>query len=95
MKSTMNWQEYKRLELIQDESRATSFVGFVNNLWQEAIARLQVTSEPRIWTVQDRQGNLHWKAFDPTTQRVVDCLTENDLRIWLEERHHQPSYLAS
>ncbi len=44
-------------------------------------------NEIRIWQVSDRQGETYWKAYDPYTNTTNYLNSENDLRVWLEQRH--------
>lgn len=44
-------------------------------------------NEIRIWQVSDRQGETYWKAYDPYTNTSNYLSSENDLRVWLEQRH--------
>lgn len=39
---------------------------------------------------QRRQnGTLVWRVYDPMTQQIQRFYSEDDLRIWLEERYYQ------
>ena len=44
-------------------------------------------NEVRIWQVSDRQGITYWKAYDPYTNTTAYLNSENDLRVWLEQRY--------
>lgn len=44
-------------------------------------------NEVRIWQVSDRQGKTYWKAYDPYTNTTTYVSSENDLRVWLEQRY--------
>lgn len=49
---------------------------------------LTVGSMPRI--SKQAQGEAEvWKAYDPVTNRTAYFDSENDLRIWIEERYYQ------
>ncbi len=48
---------------------------------------LTCPNEIRIWQVSDRQGEIYWKAYDPYTNTTNYLSSENDLRVWLEQRH--------
>ena len=45
--------------------------------------------EPLIKERCDRQGNRYWQVYDPTTQDFRYCESENEVRIWLEQRYYQ------
>lgn len=34
-------------------------------------------------------GELNWIAYDPSTSTRLTFLSESELRIWLENRHHE------
>ena len=50
-----------------------------------------LTAEPelRVWHETDRQGNTWWYAYDPLTRRSTRQASEDDLRIWIEQRYYQ------
>lgn len=54
---------------------------------QGAIAFFSGSSEPRVWKTQDQQDTL-WNAYDPTSGKTVRKVSEDQLRVWLEERHY-------
>ncbi len=89
----MSWQEYQRLELIGDQS-SSGVLNALRNGLKSAIARLTATTEPQIWPTQTRDGQVQWNAYDPMTHQSLEFVTEDDLRIWLENRHYQSGYLA-
>lgn len=36
----------------------------------------------------DAEGNLFWQVYDSTTGRSAQFYSEQEVRIWLEERYH-------
>ena len=46
-------------------------------------------NEIRVWQVSDRQGKTYWKAYDPYNNNTSYLSSEDDLRIWLEQRYHK------
>ncbi|TVQ57773.1 MAG: hypothetical protein EA366_07980 [Spirulina sp. DLM2.Bin59] len=48
---------------------------------------LTAGDEPRIWIEADAQGNVLYKGHDPRTGRRFAGGTEQEIRIWLEERY--------
>jgi hypothetical protein len=48
---------------------------------------LTCSSEPQIWQKRDRQGNLVWRMYDPQTNQSAVFASEEEVRIWLEERY--------
>ncbi|WOB43814.1 hypothetical protein HNI00_12095 [Thermoleptolyngbya oregonensis NK1-22] len=61
----------------------------LKGLWERAIAALDVSDEPRVWRSQDGHGDVLWNAYDPKTGKSVNCVSEADLRVWLEARYSQ------
>ena len=45
--------------------------------------------EPMIEEKCDRDGNRYWQVYDPITQNLRCFDSENDVRIWLEQRYYQ------
>ncbi|HSM80899.1 MAG TPA: hypothetical protein VLS96_04395 [Nodosilinea sp.] len=59
------------------------------NLWSALLARLETTSEPRVWPANDASGQPLWNAYDPITQLAIDHASADELRTWLEELHYR------
>lgn len=45
--------------------------------------------EPRVWKTGDRTGQVLWHAYDPLTNKYAAFDSENEIRVWLEERYNQ------
>ncbi len=45
-------------------------------------------NEPKIEQKRDRNGNLYWQAYDFTTNKSYTFISENDVRVWIENRYH-------
>lgn len=45
-------------------------------------------NEPRIEQKHDNDGNLYWQAYDFATNKSYTFISENDVRVWLENRYH-------
>lgn len=48
---------------------------------------IQAEPEPKVWEKHDRQGNTFFKVYDPASDRWVYLSSENEVRMWLEERY--------
>jgi hypothetical protein len=59
----------------------------IAHTWQSLRNLLSVSDEPRLWQTTDSQGDILWNAYDPKTNHYVEGLTEQNMRIWLEERY--------
>jgi hypothetical protein len=68
----------------QKSVKRPSLKGF----WESLISRFVFGSEPRIDRMRDRNGNLYFHVYDPTTRqsRVFD--SEHELRVWLDKRYY-------
>lgn len=58
-------------------------------LWQNLLAHLEATTEPRVWKASDASGQTLWNAYDPITQMAIDHASADELRTWLEELHYR------
>ncbi len=47
------------------------------------------STQLRVWHQRDREGNIWWSAYDPITGQSVDRISEAQMRIWIEKRHHR------
>ena len=45
--------------------------------------------EPKIWQKRDRYGNLYWVVYDPTTGHSSCFSSEQEVRVWLEQRYYR------
>jgi len=57
-------------------------------LAQTMVAALAKNSEPRIWQSRDRNGSVAWHLYDPLTNQHARFYSEQEIRIWLEQRYH-------
>ncbi|MDJ0569137.1 MAG: hypothetical protein QNJ53_08810 [Pleurocapsa sp. MO_192.B19] len=46
-------------------------------------------NEIKVWQKYDGIGNTYWLVFDPTTGYYSYFNSEQEVRIWLEERYHR------
>ncbi|PZO13447.1 MAG: hypothetical protein DCF25_16130 [Leptolyngbya foveolarum] len=59
----------------------------LKNLAQTFVCQLGGSSEPRVWSTQDANGQTVWNAQDSASNRIIRHVSETELRIWLEERY--------
>lgn len=60
----------------------------IDNFWSKLIDR---KTEPKVWRKCDREGNIYWLVFNPITSLYIFFGSEQEVRIWLEERYyHRP-----
>lgn len=62
---------------------------FSSQLWESFVKLLESSHEPRIWQRRDRQGNISWRLYDPATNQSATFASEDEIRIWLEEKYYR------
>ena len=91
LRKVNKWTEYCDSELIppdlSDRSirKGQSILALIENLWQNAIAALTEAPELKIWQKRDRDGHIHWHAYDPCTDKSVCFASELEMIIWIEK----------
>jgi hypothetical protein len=93
---------YARLELLPPytEPAASSPTGRWTQLWQRVQGSWQRvgqdlwryfcgSQEPRITRQCDRTGHVYFKVYDPVDRQHYEFGSEQELRIWLEQRYYQ------
>ena len=45
--------------------------------------------EPVIEEKRDRAGTLYWRVYDPITQNRRFFYSEDEIRVWLDQRYYQ------
>lgn len=86
MKSSMNWKEYQRLELITPPRKTLKQK--IQEFWQAVVADVNGSNEPRLWQSIDSSGQTSWNGYDPLSGQSVRNLSESDVLTWLEQRHY-------
>lgn len=61
----------------------------IKAVWDKVLARLDATTEPRVWKAADISGETLWNAYDPITHLAIDHASADELRTWLEELHYR------
>ena len=74
---------------IHTSNSSPSLAAKLGSLWQGMIARLDATTQPRVWKASDASGNTLWNAYDPISQLTIDHASSDELRTWLEELHYR------
>jgi hypothetical protein len=91
MKLPIDQLEYQKLELIipPNSPRPVSqlIAKALKTAWQWLTQSLFASQEVKVWCTADPQGNLSWSALDPISGRSVNGLSEDQMRVWLEQRH--------
>ncbi len=74
---------------INNSGNTTGLVTQLGAFWQNLLAHLEATTEPRVWKASDTFDQTLWNAYDPTTQMAIDHASADELRTWLEELHYR------
>ena len=59
----------------------------ISSLLKVLVRQLTGSSEPRVWSSTDANGETLWNAVDMASDRTLRNATETEMRIWLEERY--------
>lgn len=88
---------YRQLELITDpiaDSRWHQPVSqhWLNQVWQFLTDLLIARSELQIIQTVDRNGQIWWYIYDPATGQTAWLESEDEARIWIENRYTRPTF---
>ena len=70
--------------------QATSIRETFHNAWHRFTELFAIDTEPHVWKTRNHGHNL-WHTYDPNTGSSADFASENEVRIWLEERYYDHS----
>lgn len=93
MKPEIDWLEYQRLELISgaDTHQARSWQQYfwtkLKKLGYFVREYLIDSAQLRVWHSCDSEGKIWWSAYDPNTKQFIDRVSEEQIRIWIEQRY--------
>jgi hypothetical protein len=92
MKTTANSSSLPSFGFVADPPKIQPKLAKISVRLTQAILRFLVgSSEPKIWQTQRRDQTLIWHVYDPQTQRSEEFFSEEELRIWLEQRYYSRS----
>lgn len=87
MQTEQQWQLYQELEFNIDTKNGFPthiLASWLRKIWQ-FISEDGSNREPQIWQRRSRDGNLYYCAYDPISGRSLNCASEDEVRMWLEE----------
>lgn len=58
-------------------------------LWNSALEFFTRSPEPKIYEKRDGAGNLYFQVYDPIAHQSSTFSTEQEVRIWLDQRYYQ------
>ncbi|WP_017303434.1 hypothetical protein [Spirulina subsalsa] len=78
------------------EHRPNKIVELWNNVVLPTLAKINQwfltrsirSHEPQIKLVFDHQGHELWKVYDPITGRQFRFMSEQEVRVWLDQRYY-------
>lgn len=98
MKLSAKFLEYQTQEVTSLQSQPKTnrhLQNTLNNLWQSVVRFLRVSPEPQVWTTQVEKYQTQWNVLDPVTGQSAQFSSEEDVRVWLEDRYNQHSFNLS
>jgi len=82
-------RQRQRLEvLVNPAPNCNDLAQALKQLGDRAMRFFVGQTEPRIWQ-RTRQGQLTWFAHDPVTNRTRQFSSEQEVRLWLEQRYYE------
>jgi hypothetical protein len=93
MKSSTQWLEYRKLELIDSQepgsrSNKLPLISVLDRIWQSLLTLLSSKPELRVWQTCDRAGHTWWNAYDPVKEQSARLGSEAEMRIWIEQHYY-------
>ncbi len=73
----------------QTPKASFSLIAIAKTIWQHFIYVVSSHNELQVWQKTDRYGNTYWQAYDPVTGRSTSLGSEDEMRIWIEQRYYQ------
>ncbi len=70
----------------QSRSMVSYLAAAAGHVWTSMLSTLGTTHEPRIWVTHNRDGIPHWHVYDSMSDRHQVLSSEDEVRIYLEER---------
>jgi hypothetical protein len=58
----------------------------LRQLWESWLQELKQSSQVQVWQTSDRHGNISWSGRDPINERAISQVSEDCIRVWLEQR---------
>lgn len=84
---------YRDLELISSQeltpqAKKPNLVAVLGQISNFLIKFLTPSNEPKIRLSRNRYGGMQWNAYDPITGRQACLMSEDEVRIWLDQRYY-------
>ncbi|NJR58283.1 MAG: hypothetical protein HC769_05125 [Cyanobacteria bacterium CRU_2_1] len=73
----------------ETEYKSSSKISIFDRLWQSLLNGFLGNSEPKIYQKRDRYGDVYFRVYDPMTGTSSSFKSEQEVRIWLDQRYYQ------
>lgn len=70
------------------QAEKPKFVLWLSNIWQQFAKTLIQSEQPMIRLSKNKAGEIRWSVYDPITGWDVILYSEEEVRIWLEQRYY-------
>ena len=85
-----SWMIYRELELLPDsvpepKTSKLSIPLWLLRFWRWFFVAYSKRPEPMIRQVEDNDGHICWRVYDPATGREAYLESESEIWIWLEK----------
>lgn len=77
------------LEVSDQRTQTFNLARLAHGVWTRFIELFAPSSDVRIFTGCDRHGITYYRVYDVSTQDFHHFESEDELRIWLENRYYQ------
>ena len=57
-------------------------------IYKTSLQWVTETPQLRVWQTWDEDENVYWNGYDPITRRSIHRVSESQIRVWIEQRHH-------
>ena len=60
---------------------------WLDRIWKAIALTIISSNEPKIRAISNRLGEMRWIIYDPTTGYQTTLHSEDEVRIWLDNRY--------
>ncbi|HLO47461.1 MAG TPA: hypothetical protein VK211_03445 [Kamptonema sp.] len=94
MQTYEKWLDPETLKLTsipgkESQTKQQALLSLLKGIFQPLLAAIICRDQIRIWQTSDRYGKTLWHAYDPATGRSTSVATEDEMRVWIEQRYYQ------
>ena len=94
MQTSEKWLDPEKLKFTsipgkESQTKHPPLLSLLKRIFEPLLAAIICRDELRLWQTSDRYGNTLWHAYDPATGRSTSAVTEDEMRIWIEQRYYK------